>query len=307
VGFQARASRTARCGAGWPALPLPPALLRAQERAGWTGSRSPRRFGCCRRIGTAMPPRSIVSSSPTPARPPPRKPWEQRLRPGRTARPFRAAPRAGAVPLLDPVPSLATFLRAVRRDLTPGERAGFRGGPDAARALDVFGKRPRLWRNHVWEADHVQAPLRIEADGELVRPHLTWFVDCATKAITGVAVTPGYPSRASILAALRAAVLGCDPYGPSAAGPSRSGSTGAKTSSPVRSPPRSELWARPWTTCRPTALSLCGGHDMATMEGDGRCWFAVPGGADEFGELTVPVHEVFKGSASIRLHVAHPA
>ncbi|MFI6986681.1 hypothetical protein ACIBSV_50225 [Embleya sp. NPDC050154] len=29
-----------------------------------------------------------------------------------------------AVPLLDPVPSLPTLLRAVRRDLTPGERAG---------------------------------------------------------------------------------------------------------------------------------------------------------------------------------------
>ncbi|MGW5347397.1 Mu transposase C-terminal domain-containing protein [Streptomyces sp. NPDC004050] len=119
-----------------------------------------------------------------------------------------------AVPLLDPVPSLSTFLRAVRRDLTAGERAGLARGPEAARAHDVFGRRPRLWRNHTWESDHVQAPLVVDADGELVRPWVTWFIDVATKAITGTAVTPGHPSRASILAALRAAVLRTGPYGP---------------------------------------------------------------------------------------------
>ncbi|WP_035791320.1 hypothetical protein [Kitasatospora mediocidica] len=65
-----------------------------------------------------------------------------------------APPAAG--PVLDPVPSPSTLLRAVR-DLTAGERAGYRKGPEAARALDVFGKRPRTWRNHTWEGDHVQA------------------------------------------------------------------------------------------------------------------------------------------------------
>ncbi|MBW5484424.1 Mu transposase C-terminal domain-containing protein [Streptomyces bambusae] len=119
-----------------------------------------------------------------------------------------------AVPLLDPVPSLSTFLRAVRRDLTAGERAGLGRGPEAARAHDVFGRRPAQWRNQTWEADHVQAPLVVDADGELVRPWVTWFIDVATKTITGTAVTPGYPSRASILAALRAAVLRTGPYGP---------------------------------------------------------------------------------------------
>ncbi|WP_435811681.1 Mu transposase C-terminal domain-containing protein [Streptomyces virginiae] len=119
-----------------------------------------------------------------------------------------------AVPLLDPVPSLSTFLRAVRRDLTAGERAALAHGPEAARAHDVFARRPRLWRNHTWETDHVQAPLLVDADGDLVRPWVTWFIDTATKTITGTAVTPGYPSRASILAALRAAVLRTTPYGP---------------------------------------------------------------------------------------------
>ncbi|MFI2790877.1 Mu transposase C-terminal domain-containing protein [Kitasatospora sp. NPDC018614] len=118
------------------------------------------------------------------------------------------------VPLLDPVPSLSTFLRALRRDLTAGERAGLATGPEAARAHDVFGKRPPSWRNYAWETDHVQAPLLVDTDGDLVRPWITWFIDTATKVITGTAVTPGHPSRASVLAALRAAVVRDEPYGP---------------------------------------------------------------------------------------------
>ncbi|MEW2343443.1 MULTISPECIES: integrase catalytic domain-containing protein [Streptomyces] len=118
------------------------------------------------------------------------------------------------VPLLDPVPSLSTFLRALRRDLTAGECAGLATGPEAARTHDVFGKRPASWRNYAWETDHVQAPLLVDADGDLVRPWITWFIDTATKVITGTAVTPGHPSRASVLAALRAAVVRDEPYGP---------------------------------------------------------------------------------------------
>ncbi|MEC3998881.1 transposase family protein [Actinacidiphila sp. DG2A-62] len=112
------------------------------------------------------------------------------------------------------VPSLTTLHRALRRDLDAGERAGLALGPEAARAHDVFGKRPASWRNHAWESDHVQAPLLVDADGDLVRPWITWFIDTATKVITGTAVTPGHPSRASVLAALRAAVVREEPYGP---------------------------------------------------------------------------------------------
>lgn len=132
----------------------------------------------------------------------------------RAATPLPGGAPPSSVPLLDSVPSLPTFLRAVRRDLTAGERAGYRKGPEAARALDVFAKRPRTWRNDVWEADHVQAPLRVDADGDLVSPYVTWFIDCATKVVTGLAVTPGYPTRASVLAALRSAVVRTAPYGP---------------------------------------------------------------------------------------------
>ncbi|RSS56256.1 hypothetical protein EF912_14475 [Streptomyces sp. WAC07061] len=105
---------------------------------------------------------------------------------------------------MDSVRVLSTFLRAVR-DLTVGERAGPARGPEAAGAPDVFVRRPVQWRNQTWEAGHVQAPLVADADGELVRPWVTWSIDVATKAITGTAVTPGHPSRTSILAALRAA------------------------------------------------------------------------------------------------------
>lgn len=170
----------------------------------WHGNASAVHRELVARARTAHPPEPATEVPPT--TPEPSTPVAPSALPG-------GAPPA-AVPLLDPVPSLATFLRAVRRDLTAGERAGYRHGPEAARALDVFAKRPRTWRNHVWEADHVQAPLRVDADGDVVAPYVTWFIDCATKAITGVAVTPGCPTRASILAALRSAIVRTDPYGP---------------------------------------------------------------------------------------------
>ncbi|WUB07799.1 Mu transposase C-terminal domain-containing protein [Streptomyces platensis] len=111
-------------------------------------------------------------------------------------------------------PSLTTLHRAIRRDLTPGERAGLAKGERAARKHDVFLARPRGWRNQAWETDHMQAPVLVDVDGTARRPWITWFTDCATNAITGVAVTPVHPSRESVLAALRSAVLREDPYGP---------------------------------------------------------------------------------------------
>ncbi|WTY54326.1 Mu transposase C-terminal domain-containing protein [Streptomyces sp. NBC_01411] len=60
----------------------------------------------------------------------------------------------------------------------------------------------------------MQAPVLVDVDGKPRRPWITWFTDCATNAITGVAVTPVHSSRESVLAALRSAVLREDPYGP---------------------------------------------------------------------------------------------
>ncbi|MFC8237852.1 hypothetical protein [Streptomyces sp. NPDC057284] len=34
---------------------------------------------------------------------------------------------------------------------------------------DVFLARPRAWRNQVWEANHVQAPVLVDVDGVVRR------------------------------------------------------------------------------------------------------------------------------------------
>ncbi|MFJ8313126.1 MULTISPECIES: Mu transposase C-terminal domain-containing protein [unclassified Streptomyces] len=112
------------------------------------------------------------------------------------------------------VPSLATLQRAVRRDLNAGQRAGLRGGERARRLHDVHLRRPRQWRNACWEADHKHLPVEVALDGRLACPWVTWFIDCATNAITGAAVTPHQPSRDAVLAALRIALSRGGPYGP---------------------------------------------------------------------------------------------
>ncbi|TDU01645.1 putative transposase [Streptomyces sp. 846.5] len=112
------------------------------------------------------------------------------------------------------VPSLRALQRAVARELTAGERAGLRGGENARRRHDVFGRRPRLWRNACWEGDHKRAPVRVDVEGTPACPWITWFIDCATKAITGVAVTPHPPSRDAVLAALRTGISRQEPFGP---------------------------------------------------------------------------------------------
>ncbi|GAB3934839.1 hypothetical protein GCM10027614_08570 [Micromonospora vulcania] len=110
-------------------------------------------------------------------------------------------------------PSMTMLQRAVARDLSPGERAGLRKGEHAARAFDVFLQRPATYRNAAWETDHVEVPVEVDVEGRLLKPWVTWFVDCATNGVCGTAVTAGPPSRESILAALRAAISLKEPYG----------------------------------------------------------------------------------------------
>lgn len=127
----------------------------------------------------------------------------------------RARVEAKDVPV---VPSLATLHRAIRLDLNPGQRAALAGGEPARRRHDVHLRRPRLWRNACWEADHKHVPVEVLLDGELVFPWVTWFIDTATQVIPGAAVTPHQPSRDAILAALRIALSRDEdptgPYGP---------------------------------------------------------------------------------------------
>ncbi|MER5642778.1 Mu transposase C-terminal domain-containing protein [Kitasatospora sp. NPDC002227] len=112
------------------------------------------------------------------------------------------------------VPSLRALQRAVRRELSVGERAGLRGGEAARRAHDVFGKRPASWRNACWEGDHKHVPVQVDVEGELACPWITWFIDCRTKYVPGLAVTPHAPSRDAVLAALRTSITRTGPFGP---------------------------------------------------------------------------------------------
>lgn len=147
-------------------------------------------------------------------------------------RELAAAAKAGG----PPAPSLSTLPRAVARDVLAGDRAGLAGGERARRAYDVFLQRPGTHRNAVWEADHVEVPVEVDAAGRLVRPWVTWFVDVGTNAVCGTAVTPGSTSRESILAALRAAVAMEAPYGPPGGLPGQVRVDRARTSCPRRWP-----------------------------------------------------------------------
>jgi putative transposase len=111
-------------------------------------------------------------------------------------------------------PSLPTLYRAVNRALTPGELAGLRKGEQAARGLDVYLRRPETHRNAAWEGDHAKADVEVTLDGAPVRPWVTWFIDTAHSMILGMAVSPSYPGRGHVLAALRAAISTAAPYGP---------------------------------------------------------------------------------------------
>ncbi|QWQ45376.1 ISNCY family transposase [Streptomyces sp. YPW6] len=113
-----------------------------------------------------------------------------------------------------PVPSLPTFHRATNRALTPGMRAGLRGGEKARRRFDVAGERDRHHRNYAWETDHVEASVKVRVEGHIRKPWITFFIDCATSAICGLAITPQRPSREAVLVAIRDAVLIDEHHGP---------------------------------------------------------------------------------------------
>ena len=150
-----------------------------------------------------------------------------------------------------PAPSKSALYRAVVADVSIGDRAGLGAGERARRRFDVFLRRPASFRNAAWEADHVEAPVQVEADGRLVKPWVTWFVDAAHDVILGVAVTPRTPNRESVLAALRAAVMRREPTGRPVVCRRWCAWTVARISCPARSPTRWARWRCGWTTCLP--------------------------------------------------------
>ncbi|WP_055631260.1 Mu transposase C-terminal domain-containing protein, partial [Streptomyces hirsutus] len=113
-----------------------------------------------------------------------------------------------------PRASVATFHRAVNRELSPGQRAALSGGETARRRHDVHRLRPHGNRNEVWETDHVEASVFVNVDGKRSKPWITWFIDHATCVICGLAITPHRPSQEAILAAARDAILCGDHHRP---------------------------------------------------------------------------------------------
>ncbi|MFE7404179.1 Mu transposase C-terminal domain-containing protein [Streptomyces sp. NPDC057557] len=85
----------------------------------------------------------------------------------------------------------------------------------------MYGKRPPTYRNACWEGDHKRIPVRVDVEGQVLCPWVTWFIDVATKVIVGVAVTPHEPARDAVLAALRTGISRTDPYGPFGGLPTR--------------------------------------------------------------------------------------
>ncbi|MGW1901681.1 integrase catalytic domain-containing protein [Streptomyces hirsutus] len=106
-----------------------------------------------------------------------------------------------------PPVSLATFHRAVHRELSPGQRAALTRGEAARRRHDVHRLRPHGHRNEAWETDHVEASVFVNIDSRRSKPWITWFIDHATLAICGLAITPHQPSQEAVLAASRDAIL----------------------------------------------------------------------------------------------------
>ena len=105
------------------------------------------------------------------------------------------------------VPSLRTFQRGRARQLTPGERAAMRTGVEGRRQHQIYLERDEQGRNLVWEADHkmLDVPVLMPSSRVPRRPWVTLVLDASTRAIMGWAICD-YPSSATVLAALGAAI-----------------------------------------------------------------------------------------------------
>lgn len=113
-----------------------------------------------------------------------------------------------------PTPGIDAWRRAFGRALSPGRRAGLIRGERARRDYDTYLMRQPDFRNEEWQADHTQLAVSVLLpDRRVVRPWATLFLDRFSRAIPGFAISVT-PSRESILAALRSAIMIEPPYGP---------------------------------------------------------------------------------------------
>lgn len=107
------------------------------------------------------------------------------------------------------VPNRRTLQRAFNRQLTSEEREYVRRGTNGARSKTLYLRYEVEHRNQRWESDHKQLPIMVVPRRGMgpVKPWVTIFEDAYTRAIVGAALVPRRPTRAEVLAALRAGVL----------------------------------------------------------------------------------------------------
>jgi putative transposase len=113
------------------------------------------------------------------------------------------------------VPSRQTLDRAFRRRLSRAERGFVRVGAEAWHGQSVT-RREVSHRNEIWEADDKQLPIFVVLKGGSVRlkPWITLFIDLYTRAIMGWVISCERPTRASVIAALRRAIMHDPDEGP---------------------------------------------------------------------------------------------
>jgi putative transposase len=116
--------------------------------------------------------------------------------------------------------SLRTLQQAFASQLTSGMRAGLTLGEAGRRRHAVHLDRPDVPRNSVWEMDHKELPiLALPPRGPAAKPWLTSIVDAGTRVLLGWCIAL-YPSAATVLTALRMALVHDVERGPYGAVPS---------------------------------------------------------------------------------------
>jgi putative transposase len=122
---------------------------------------------------------------------------------GSAAAAWRQQRTAGA-----PIPSLRTFQMAITRELLPGQRAAMSGGVQGRRRHTVYLRWEATYRNQLWQADHKELPVLTLAP-KARRPRKPWvtlLLDAYSRLVMGWAIAP-YPSSATVLTALRMAIV----------------------------------------------------------------------------------------------------
>ncbi|MGB1583905.1 MAG: Mu transposase C-terminal domain-containing protein [Solirubrobacterales bacterium] len=112
-------------------------------------------------------------------------------------------------------PSLSTYRRAIRRELSEAEIAGARHGARAVRQKQIALHGKTYRRNERWEADHKRLEIEVIPPGHTQPsiPWVTWLIDVGTRYIGGWAISLR-PTRGEVLSIIRQGVESRPEKGP---------------------------------------------------------------------------------------------